>query len=152
MSEQHKFYMQRLVNDSWESAVNILERFPGMKYLVCEGLSNFGKIKNVYTEDYAEAEELRVYIPKNPVRESTDVVFKFGFVGKNRRDVYDQFVNWLSGYKIRYWDDFRNRQAELVLIDAVEVDSDDDVSKGDTPFMVTEIKFKNIKGKTEKRI
>lgn len=152
MSETHKFYMQRLVNGNWESAVSILDRFPGMKYLVCEGLSNYGKIKNIYTEDYAEAEELRVYIPKTPQRESTDVSFKFGFVGDNRRDVYDDFIKWISGYKIRYWDNFRNRQADLIMTDAVEIDSDDDISKGDTPFMVAQIKFKNIKGKTEKRI
>ena len=93
-----------------------------------------------------------MYIPKNPKRESTDVVFKFGFVGKSRRDVYDQFVSWLSGCKIRYWDDLRNRQADLIMTDAVEIDSDDDNFKGDTPFMVAEIKFKNIKGITEKRI
>ena len=150
MSDYYKFYMSRLVDGSWESPISIEDYFNGMKYISCKGLSDKGKIKNIYTESYAEVEDLRVYIPDEVVRENTDIEFEFGFEKTGRRDVFDSFVDWVSGYKIKYWDTCRNREVEMILIDKVEVD--EDLLIGSSPYIIVPFKFKNLKGSTTKHI
>ena len=144
---KYKFYMSRWVDNQWEEAVSLEDYFPGLIYLSCKGISDKGKIKNIYTESYADVEELRVYIPEEIVRESTDIEFEFGFKKTNRRDLYDNFVDWVSGHRIKYWDTARNREVEIILIEKVEVD--EDLLKGDSPFIVVPFKFKNIRGSSE---
>lgn len=142
----YKFYMSRLIDNNWESPTSLEDYFQGMKYISCKGLSDKGKIKNIYTESYAEVEDLRVYMPDEIVRENTDIEFEFGFEKENRRDVFDRFVDWISGYKIRYWDTCRNREVDMVLIDKIEVD--EDLLIGSSPYIIVPFKFKNLKGNT----
>lgn len=144
----YKFYMSRWIDNAWETQVSLEDYFSGMKYISCEGLSTKGKIKNIYTENFAEVEDLRVYMPETVVRENTDIEFVFGFEKENRRDTFDSFVDWVSGYKIKYWDTARNRELEMVLIDKVEVD--EDILLGSSPFITVNFKFKNLKGSTKK--
>ena len=146
----YKFYMSRWIDNAWEEQVSLEDYFSGMKYISCEGLSTKGKIKNIYTENFAEVEDLRVYMPETVVRENTDIEFVFGFEKVNRRDVFDSFVDWVSGYKIKYWDTARNRELEMVLIDKVEVD--EDILIGSSPFITVNFKFKNLKGSTKKHV
>lgn len=146
----YKFYMSRWIDNEWETQVSLEDYFSGMKYVSCEGLSTKGKIKNIYTENYAEVEDLRVYMPETAVRENTDIEFVFGFEKDNRRDTFDSFVDWVSGYKIKYWDTARNREVEMILIDKVEVD--EDILLGSSPFITVNFKFKNLKGSTKKHI
>ena len=146
----YKFYMSRWRNNQWEEAVSLEDYFLGMKYISCKGLSDKGKISNIYTENYAEVEDLRLYMPEVVVRENTDIEFEFGFEKENRRDIYDNFVSWVSGYKIKYWDTCRNREVEMVLIDKVEVD--EDLLIGSSPYIIIPFKFKNLKGQTIKHI
>ena len=146
----YKFYMSRWDNNVWEPDVDLETYFIGMKYMSCEGLSNYGEIKNVYTEDYAEEDGVSAYIPApdDVVRESTDIEFEFAFGGDNRRDTFDSFVKFISGYKIRYWDTARMREVEMVLKEKVEVD--EDLLLGASPYIVVPFKFKNINGCTKK--
>ena len=146
----YKFYMSRWIDNDWETQVSLEDYFSGMKYISCEGLSTKGKIKNIYTENFAEVEDLRVYMPETVVRENTDIEFVFGFEKENRRDTFDSFVDWVSGYKIKYWDTARNRELEMVLIDKVEVD--EDILIGSSPFITVNFKFKNLKGSTKKHV
>ena len=146
----YKFYMSRWIDNAWEEQVSLEDYFSGMKYISCEGLSTKGKIKNIYTENFAEVEDLRVYMPETVVRENTDIEFVFGFEKENRRDTFDSFVDWVSGYKIKYWDTARNRELEMVLIDKVDVD--EDILIGSSPFITVNFKFKNLKGSTKKHV
>lgn len=146
----YKFYMSRWIDNDWETQVSLEDYFSGMKYVSCEGLSTKGKIKNIYTENYAEVEDLRVYMPETVVRENTDIEFVFGFEKDNRRDTFDSFVDWVSGYKIKYWDTARDREVEMILIDKVEVD--EDILLGSSPFITVNFKFKNLKGSTKKHV
>lgn len=146
----YKFYMSRWIDNAWETQVSLEDYFSGMKYISCEGLSTKGKIKNIYTENFAEVEDLRVYMPETVVRENTDIEFVFGFEKENRRETFDSFVDWVSGYKIKYWDTARNRELEMVLIDKVEVD--EDILIGSSPFITVNFKFKNLKGSTKKHV
>lgn len=146
----YKFYMSRWVGNKWEADTDLEATFQGMKYVSCEGLSNYGKIKNIYTETYAETDELRVYMPENVARENTDIEFVFGFEKENRRDTYDSFVSWISGKKLRYWDTCRNREVEMILVEKVEVD--EDYLIGSSPFITVQFTFKNLNGQTKKHI
>lgn len=152
MDNDYKFYMSRYikVTDSWEKEISLEDYFLGMKYMECQGLSKFGKVKNIYTETYAETDELRVFIPTKAVRGNTDLEFKFAFIGENRRDIYDRFVEWLTGYKITYWDTCRNRKVLMYLSDAVE--PGDDELYGSQPYVIATFKFKNMRGQTEKKV
>lgn len=147
---EYKFYISRLVDKVWEEATDLETAFEGLHYAKCDGLSNFGKIKNIHTETYAETSEMRVYIPKKVARENTNIEFEFVFEGANRRDTYHSFVEWLSGYRLKYWDTCRNRELEMILIDSIA--PDDDELYGSNPFIKCKFKFKNIKGETTKKV
>lgn len=150
MEDDYKFYMSRYVNDSWESEVSLEDYFEGLRYCKCEGLSTKGKPKNIYSESYPETDELRLFMPETVYRENTDLEFEFVFKGKNRRDVYDKFVDWITGYRIIYWDTCRNRKVEMYLSDAIE--PEEDLLYGSEPYISAKFKFKNIKGQTEKKV
>lgn len=142
--------MSRFIDGSWESEVSLEDYFDGLVYLSAKNLSGFGKIRNIYTESFAEVEDLRLYIPETVVRENTDIEFEFGFKKANRRDTYHSFVDWITGHKIKYWDTARNREVEMILMEKIEVD--DDLLKGDSPYIVVPFKFKNLKGSSKKHV
>ena len=142
--------MSRFIDGSWESEVSLEDYFDGLVYLRAKNLSGFGKIRNIYSESFAEVEDLRLYIPETVVRENTDIEFEFGFKKANRRDTYHSFVDWITGHKIKYWDTARNREVEMILIEKIEVD--DDLLKGDSPYIVVPFKFKNLKGSSKKHV
>lgn len=149
----YKFYMSRKTGESsWESERDLEADFPGLKYKSCTGLSDYGKIKNIYTESFAEEDGISVYIPDNEIepiaRESTDIEFEFAFGGKDRRDVFHSFIDYITGHVIRFHDTARNREVEMILQDKVEID--DDLLIGSSPYIVVPIKFKNINGSTKK--
>lgn len=154
----YKFYMSReLINPSsldryWEDDTDLESYFKGLRYVKCDGLSKYGKPKNIYTENYADDEELRVYLPRpeEVLRENTDIEFTFAFADssdKDRRKVYDDFVDWITGYKIKYHDTCRNKELQMILLEAIE--PSEDYLYGDKPFIVAEFKFKNLFGKTD---
>ena len=147
MAAEYDFYMSRYVDttDTWETK-NLESDFVGLKYIKCEGLSDKGKIKNSYTESYMDSEELRLYVPDTPLRESTDIEFEFGFSGDNRWKVYDEFVEWIGARKVKYWDTCRNRELEMVLSDKIEIS--DELLYGSTPYFVAQFKFTNLRGYT----
>lgn len=148
--DKPKFYISRYINSSWEADTDIEKTFSGLHYAKCDGLDRFGAVKNVFYETYAETSELRVYIPGNVARENTDIEFEFVFDGENRRDTYHNFVDWMSGKKLRYWDTLRNRVAEMILIESIEPEEDE--LYGSHPFIRVPFKFKNLKGSTEKKV
>lgn len=147
MSKYHH-YIQRYdkKTSSWSDAVDIEAEYKGLIYANCAGLSDKGKIKNIYTESYPEADELRVSIPEKPKRENTKIELELIFSGEDRRNQFDRFVEFVTGYKVRYWDTCRKRQVDMILME--EVKPSDDYLKGDNPFMVATFKFDNLTGDT----
>lgn len=148
--EAPKFYIARLIDNVWEEATDIEATFEGLHYAKCDGLSKFGKPKNIYSETYSETSELRVYLPETVARENTDIEFEFVFDGDNRRDTYHQFVEWLSGKRLKYWDTLRKRELEMVLLESIEPEEDE--LYGSHPYIKVPFKFKNLKGETTKHV
>lgn len=149
MATKAHYYIARYVNGVWEDYRDLETFFTSMRISQITGLSAKGKINNIYTESYPETEELRVYLPPTPNRANTDLEFTLTFGGETRRDVYDDFIGWVSGYKLKYYDTVRGRETEMVLIDAPTVD--DDYLYGSCPFFTAKVKFKNLYGHTTKK-
>lgn len=136
-----KFYIKR---ESDANYTDLESYFNGMKYSQCIGLEDLGKPKNIYTETYADADSLRVHIPKEVKRDATYITFTFVFFGENRKSTYDRFNEFIKGQKLYYYDTARYKQSYMVLINKTE--PKEDVYKGSIPYMSVDYKFQNIWG------
>ena len=158
----YKFYIQRYSRKHWNKEtsqydkedigelIDIEEQFK-CKYVKFEGLSETGKVKNVYTETYAETEELRTYIPDEVLYENTELSLTLLFApsSNNENDVQDNersFFEYVSGHKIEYHDTFRNRYVSLLLLNKPEVVGE--VLYGGSRYREVKYTFKNIYGRS----
>ena len=159
---KYKFYIQKYGRKYWDKnksqyvdeakgeLIDIEEQFK-CKYVKFEGLSETGKVKNIYTETYAETEELRVYIPDEVLYENTELSLTLLFAPdtENDSDVQDNeraFFEYVSGHKIEYHDTFRNRYVSLLLLNKPEVVSE--VLYGGSRYREVKYTFKNIYGRS----
>ena len=158
----YKFYIQKYSRKLWNKdtsqydyeakgeLIDIEEQFK-CKYVKFEGLSETGKVKNIYTETYAETEELRMYIPDEVLYENTDMslTLLFSPYSENDSDVQDNeraFFEYVSGHKIEYHDTFRNRYVSLLLLNKPEVVGE--VLYGGSRYREVKYTFKNIYGRS----
>lgn len=118
-----QFFMQRvdLLN---QPVKNLEEDFPGLRYKEFKGLEKYGKNKGVYTETFAETDEVQVYMTPTPIRENIELTLTLVFIGNSRRETYHLFVDYISQGKIKYWDSVRKREVVFVLIEAIEPETD----------------------------
>ena len=159
---RHKFYIQKYSRKHYNKEtgkydkedigelIDIEEQFK-CKYVKFEGLSETGKVKNIYTETYAETEELRVYIPDEVLYENTDLSLTLLFApdSANDSDVQNNeraFFEYVSGHKIEYHDTFRNRYVSLLLLNKPEVIGE--VLYGGSRYREVKYTFKNIYGRS----
>lgn len=142
-----KFYMQEISLPDNKPIKDLEADFPGLVYMYCKGLSAKGKVRT-YTENYADANGARVYIPPIPTVDTTDIELSLLFKGNNRRDVFDSFYEYIKGKKLRFWDTVRNRRVEMYLSD--KVDLSEDKLYGGTPYIQVSFKFINMNGLTTK--
>lgn len=148
----HHFYMRQVDKfgrPAGDMGVKDLEvDFQGLKYVSCKGLANIGEPKNIYTEDYAEADGLRVYHPGDVAalvrHKETAIELELVFLGEDRRAVYEEFRAFLEAGRVHFWDTARLLKAELVLTSAVE--PVDDTVKG-VKYIRAAFKFKNLYGR-----
>lgn len=150
MGKYHYYFRKFVSPGIYEDAVDIEQTFVGSSVLQVTGLDDRGKIKNIYKEEYAEDSRPRIYLPDKIARETTEVVITVAFSGVNRRDVYHQFTDFISGNIVKYYDSVRGREADLLLSDAVKID--DEQLIGSTPNFVVSYKFENIDGESKKHI
>lgn len=140
------FYMQRV--DLLNQPVKNLEvDFPGLRYKEFKGLEKYGKNKGVYTEAFAETDELQVYIAPEPIRENIELTLTVLFLGKNRRSTYHSFVDYISEGKIKYWDTVRKREITFVLIEEIEPEVDG--VKGDDDYMMVSFNLTCLNGQAK---
>ena len=158
----YKFYIQKYGRKYWDKnksqyveeakgeLIDIEAQFK-CKYVKFEGLSETGKVKNIYTETYAETEELRMYIPDEVLYENTDMSLTLLFAPSSTEDndVQDNeraFFEYVSGHKIEYHDTFRNRYVSLLLLNKPEVVGE--VLYGGSRYREVKYTFKNIYGRS----
>lgn len=105
-------------------------------------------VKNIYTEDFAEQNGAKTWIPKEEdVRFkqydcSLILLFKKDSCQKDVRRLY----NAVRGRKIEWYDTLRKRYATLICIKAPSIG--DEVLYGKAPHMVVTFNFTNIDGRT----
>ena len=158
----YKFYIQKYGREYWNKEtgkyekedkgelIDIESQFK-CKYVRFEGLSETGKVKNIYTETYAETEELRMYIPDEVLYDNTDMslTLLFSPYSENDSDVQENeraFFEYVSGHKIEYHDTFRNRYVSLLLLNKPEVVGE--VLYGGSRYREVKYTFKNIYGRS----
>lgn len=128
------FHMSRYVRSSSgllelsEGPYDLEEHFSGLRYKSMSGLCVYGA-PAVCSESFADSERLEVYIPEEPVYGSTKLELSLCFLSDDGTysscdAVYRDFVRFLSGGYLVYWDDVRCRKVLMYLSGSVEVDSD----------------------------
>lgn len=136
------------------SDVDIESRFQ-CRYV---SMTNSGQtsIKNIYTEDFAEHDGLRVYTPT--AAENNDIAYNLSEVTLklrwrsdevNRGDIQtlaNDFYDYIKGRKLQYHDTFRpNNYLQLILKDAPKVVNEK--LYGNVQYMFIEYKFTNFGGR-----
>ena len=128
-----------------EAVAKDLEKdFIGLKYCKCVGLELRGVRKNVYTETYADSDELRVWQGDVVTREATEITFTFYFIGDNRQAIVDSFYEYIKNGKIYYWDTMRYKKAYMFFKDKFTIS--EDMFIGGTPYKKVEVTFQNLWG------
>jgi hypothetical protein len=162
---QYHFYIKKAVQSEsgWSlgNEVDLEEHFKGLRYKSCTGLRAYGVQKGIYTETYAESDKARVYVSPLSVYEQTDITLTLYFFDPLGRDVtneesrqaaikaagevYDNFVEYVSGGLVIYRDTARQRKVLMYLSDKSEPVTD--TLKG-IIYMEVPFKFKNVYGCT----
>ncbi len=107
-----------------------------------------GDCKDIYTEDYAEQSGDRIYIPEvsDLTFSSYECTLELLFKKSTCQADVRKFYEYIRGQKIEYSDNFRNRYVTLVLIKQPKIGQE--VLYGDSPYMLVQFTFSNIKGQT----
>lgn len=147
-TSKYKFYMAEC-DAKWDvkpdTQRDLESDFEGLRYQEAKGLNLTGKPR-LYTETYADADKVRVYIPEDVTYEPTTITFSFVFLGENRYKTYDAFVSWVSGKKMAYWDDARKKRVFFYVADSIQ--PAEEKWYGSTPYLRLELKVSNVYGRT----
>lgn len=148
-SSQYIHRMQR-IDILGQAEIDIEETFKGLRYLKATGLYDIGKSKNIYTEEYADSDKLRVYMPpdNNYTNEATVITMTFLVIGdpKTRQTTIKEFTDYIRKGVIRYYDTARYAQFDFVIIDEIKVS--DERWHGSQPYVEIQIPMQNLNGKT----
>lgn len=152
-SSEYIHYMQR-IDIPQQGVVDLEDRFDGLMYCKAVGINTIGKAKNVYTEEYADSDRVRYYLPSidlNYANEATKITMTFLIVGTadERQDTLDKFLDYVRIGVHRYWDTARNREFDFIVKDEIKVSSEK--WHGSQPYIEVEIPMQNLSGKTRNR-
>lgn len=152
MPHEYKFYIQQVQKNPdgsytpIDSTTKDLEAYyQGLKYSKLEGVGIIGKAKNIYTEKYADGDNLRVYLPELVQNETTTLTLTLYFFGKNRQEVLTEFANEIKNGIHRYWDTARQYYFDFFVEDEIKP-SDESWYKGE-PYFKVDVKMNNIYGR-----
>lgn len=157
-SSQYTHKIQRV--DIYQPEIDIEDRWPGVLYSKAEGMNDIGKTKNIYTEEYADSDRKRVYLPSELqdgemvhklgliANEGTVVTMTFLIVGdaETRQRLMDDFFGEIRTGVHKYWDDARNREFEFIVTDEIKVS--EEKWHGSQPYVEVQIPMQNLNGKT----
>lgn len=143
-------YMQRIDIPN-QPLYDIEEEFKGVLYCKAEGMNAIGEAKNVYTEDYAESDKIRYYLPPTDddyANKATVINMTFLIYGKpiERQRVYDRFTDYVRKGAHRYYDTARQRELRFIVKDEITVS--DERWHGTTAYIEVTIPLQNIYGHT----
>lgn len=156
MSEYgYEFFMQECDKEgevlSGSSPLNIevdikLEDGTCIRYSKIDGIEAIGAPKNIYSESFADADRLRVYIPSVVKHKETVVTLTLYFIGESRQEVLNDFNRYITNGFHRYWDTARNKWFAFYIKD--ELKPAESMWYGSTPYLRMDYKLVNIFGRT----
>lgn len=124
--------------------------YVGLKYMQAKGINTVGESKNVYTEQYADSDRLRAYLPPdgNYANKATVITMTFLVIGsaKRRQATIDNLYEYVRKGVHRYWDTARNREFDFIVTD--EIDVSDEKWYGSQPYVEITLKMQNLNGST----
>ncbi len=142
-----KFFMtfrQRL-QMGWGTQSNVdIEDIYHLNVLSVKGLMDVGETTNVLVETYADSSEARAYTPVTPFHKPTTIEMDIAFRGTDRRVNFEKFCKRLTGCLIKYRDDYRNVEVDMVLKAKVEIS--EDVFIGSNPYIRATFTFQSLSG------
>ncbi len=159
--DNFNLYMERIVvgSDGTESREGVVKNlrtdFPGLEYDKMVAMNTYGT-PAVYIETMIEKSKSLIYVDPSGSRESTDVTLTLYFFDSagspddataytNAQKAYNDFLDYLNGHKVVYWDTYRNRKLLLCLNSSTEPKTD---RLYGIPYLEAEFKFKNEYGKS----
>lgn len=148
-SSEYNHYMQR-IDITGQQVIDIEEEFVGLLYEQAEGINTVGEAKNVYTEEYADSDRLRYYLPPdgNYANKGTEITMTFLVVGtpEARQNIIDRFYEYLRKGVHRYWDTARNREFDFIV--TKELKTSDERWYGSQPYVEITATLQNLNGST----
>lgn len=144
-------YIGKYTNGSWSwTDINNYSLGTGrtLLYRKCSGLEDFGKVKNIYQETYADSDTVRTDFPDTITREATtitlNIIIRRDPATANGDNDVNTVIGLVSGtLPVVLWDNVRRKMAVMTLISAVEVKEDN--YKG-MKYLELELKFNNLMG------
>jgi hypothetical protein len=140
----YKIYIQRVDIDN-QPIYDLESHWSEIRYKQCKGLNDKGKKKSIYTESYADSDDLRVYEDATLSREATSIELTLYFMGANKQGAYDSFYDYVKKGTFLYADTVRRKLAKMILIDPVKPD-EEKFTQGDTSYYKVKFTFQNIWG------
>jgi len=141
----YKVYIQRIDTTPKGAIYDLESHWPAIRYKQCKGLNDKGKKKSVYTESYADSDELRVWESGTLAREATTIELTLYFMGEGKQSTYDSFYDYIKQGRFLYADTVRRKLAKMILIDPVKPD-EEKFTQGDTSYYKAKFVFQNIWG------
>lgn len=117
-----------------------------LRYSKIDGIEAVGSVKNSFAESYADADRLRVYVPKDVKHKETTVTLTLYFLGEDRFKVLHTFNEYVKNGFHRYWDTARGKWFAFYLKD--ELKPAEQMWYGSEPYLKMDYKLVNIFGKT----
>lgn len=153
-SSQYKHYMQRIDEPGYTTMdLENEPRWEGLRYLKATGFHDIGKPKNIYTEEYADSDALRVYLPLNDnyANEATVITMIFIVIGnaETRRNTIEDFCDYVRKGVHLYYDTARQMEFKFIVKDEIKIS--DEKWHGSQPYIELTIPMQNINGKTQHR-
>lgn len=141
----YNIYIQRVDTSPAGAIYDLESHWPYIRYKQCKGLNDKGKKKSVYTESYADSDELRVWESDTVAREATTIELTLYFMGANKQSAYDSFCNYVKKGLFLYADTVRKKLAKMILVEPVKPD-EEKFTQGDTSYYKAKFIFQNIWG------
>lgn len=159
MAIEPKIYFQRIIVSSVDGSeslgiqYDVLAEWPNIKYKAATGLQDYGEQKN-YVEEFPEKSKASVVV--SDARKQTDITLTLYFfptqdTGNEATDyasadeTYHAFMEIISGARLIYSDNMRNRKAVVYLNGKPEIKND---TLYGLIFKEVTFKFKNVYGHT----
>lgn len=140
----YKVYIQRIDTTPKGAIYDLESHWPAIRYKQCKGLNDKGKKKSVYTESYADSDELRVWEGQTLAREATSIELTLYFIGSDKQTAYDSFYDYVKQGTFYYADTVRRKLAKMNLIEPIKPDEEE--FKGGTPYYKAKFVFQNLWG------